>query len=658
MDFFEAQEAARRRTTGLVGLFLAAVVAIIVVIYLVVHVAVAPGVVGLDPVLLLQVALGVGLVIALGSGFRIASLRSGGPAVAELLGARRVASDTTDADERKLLNVVEEMSIASGTPMPAVYVMDGEDGINAFAAGYTTHDAAVAVTRGGLRALNRSELQGVIAHEFSHILNGDMRLNIRLIGLLYGILLLAVIGRGIVWAGPRGGRRGGRDGGAGWIILLGLALLLVGYIGVFFGKIIQAAVSRQREYLADSAAVEFTRDPDGLAGALKKIGAASMGSRIGNPHAEEVSHLFFASGVRSALGGALATHPPLDERIRRLDPSWTGDYAEVARSQSSAQSPPRAPAPQHRSAASRHGFEASAAVSGLAGAGAEPGGRGDAADLVASVGAPRPEHLAYASALLGRLPAALTRAVHDPLESRAVIFALIVAGGDGDEEAALEPAARYGGEAFVQRVRDLLPDVRREGRDARLPLLDLSLPSIERLSPEEGSRFRTAVEEAIRADGTVRTFEYALSHTLSRRLDGPSARDRGRDALTSLRPARAEVEALLSAVAWAGARGSDQAAARAVAAGAARLPADTGAVRLRELSSITFPEIDGALSRLEAASPRVKRSILEACAAAAAHDGRLDPAEGELLRAISESLDCPMPPSLLAAPIVPRRDRT
>jgi Zn-dependent protease with chaperone function len=209
MDFFEAQEHARKRTALLVALFAAAVVAIVAVIYVIVHVGLGPGPDQLyvDPLLLLIVAFGVGVVVAGGGGIRTASLRRGGPAVAELLGARRVATDTPDAQERVLINVVEEMSIASGTPVPAVYVLDHEDGINAFAAGYSTHDAAVAVTRGALRSLTRDELQGVIAHEFSHILNGDMRLNIRLIGILYGILLLAVIGRGIVYAGPRGGQQ-------------------------------------------------------------------------------------------------------------------------------------------------------------------------------------------------------------------------------------------------------------------------------------------------------------------------------------------------------------------------------------------------------------------------------------------------------------------
>jgi Zn-dependent protease with chaperone function len=637
MDFFEAQEAARRRTFLLVGLFVVAVLAIITVIYAVVHVAIGPGAAGVDLILLAQVALGVGLVIAVGTGIRTASLRSGGPAVAELLGARRVEPDTTDADERKLMNVVEEMAIASGTPMPAVYVMDAEDGINAFAAGYTTHDAAVAVTRGCLRALDRSELQGVIAHEFSHILNGDMRLNIRLIGVLYGILLLAVIGRGIVYAGPRGGGRRGRDGGGGWIVILGLALLLVGYIGVFFGRLIQAAVSRQREYLADSAAVQFTRDPEGLAGALKKIGAASHGSRVENHHAQEVSHLFFASGVRSALGGALSTHPPLDERIRRLDPSWSGDFPAESSSVE------RGADLSHRRAARQHGFEQ---VAGLAPAAAEAAGRGAVSGMVASVGAPRPEHLAYASTLLERLPARLKRAIHDPVDSKAMVFALLLADGEEGEGGALEGARTYRGDEFAARVAELVVDVQQQGREARLVLLDLSLPAIEKLTPDESARFRAAVENTIRTGGRVRTFEYALLHTLSRRLEGPGRQARGGRPIGSFGPVREEVGVLLSAVAWAGAQGDADLAGAAFASGAARLPSDAKSLHFADRQDVTLRRVDEALTRLEAASPAVKRVLLEACAETAAHDGRFAASEVELLRAVAESLDCPMPPLL------------
>jgi Zn-dependent protease with chaperone function len=635
MEFFEAQEAARRRTHVLIGLFVLAVLAIIAVVYLVVHLAIGPGAGAVDVVLLLQVAFGVGVVIAVGTAIRTASLRQGGPAVADLLGGRRVDPDTTDPAERRLVNVVEEMAIASGTPVPAIYVLDREDGINAFAAGYSTHDAAVAVTRGTLETLTRDELQGVIAHEFSHILNGDMRLNIRLIGVLYGILLLAVVGRGIVYAGPRGGRGRGRDGGAGWIVLLGLALLLVGYIGVFFGKLIKAAVSRQREYLADSAAVQFTRNPDGLAGALKKIGAQAQGSRIQDYHAEELSHLFFANGLRQGLFGFLATHPPLEERIRRIDPGWDGDYSSSA----SRLRPPEA----HRSSARLHGT----APAPPARVAAAMDALGPAA-LVSSIGAPTPEHLAYASALLARFPDELTRAAHDPVEARTLVLALVAADNGELDETQSRILREAGGDTLESRVADLVPRINAQSADAALPLLDIALPTLQRMSPAEADQFRALVEQLIHADGRVRPFEFALSHTLVRRLQTRTGRlERGGRRVASLPSLRDEVEALLSAVVWAGA-GGDAGAAHAAFDAAAKPLSEAGHLRLRDAAEVDLRRIDAALGALEQAAPALQRRVLEACARGAAHDGRLHRREAELLRAISEALDCPMPPVLAA----------
>ncbi len=236
-----------------------------------------------------------------------------------MLDGRLINSNATEADERKLLNVVEEMAIASGIPVPQVYLLEDEAGINAFAAGHSTGDAAIGVTRGGMKMLSRDQLQGVIGHEFSHILNGDMRLNLRLMGLIFGILCLTVVGRVLLRT------RGTKNP----LPLLGLALIVIGGIGVLFGRLIQAAVSRQREFLADAASVQFTRNPDGLAGALKKIGGLSSGSKLESPHAQEASHLFFANGLRSSVSGLMATHPPLEERIRALDPAFDGEFPTV-----------------------------------------------------------------------------------------------------------------------------------------------------------------------------------------------------------------------------------------------------------------------------------------------------------------------------------------
>jgi Zn-dependent protease with chaperone function len=616
MDFFQSQDQARRKTHILVGLFLAALVAIIAVVYAAAHIGL--GLQGsFEPLLLLQVAGAVLVVVAIGSAMRIAGLRRGGPAVAEMLGARRISPDTTNNDERRLVNVIEEMALASGTPVPAIYVLDREEGINAFAAGYTLHDAAVAVTRGALSRLTRDELQGVIAHEFSHILNGDMRLNVRLIGTLYGILMLAVVGRMILYTGPRGGgsrsRNSGGGGAGAWFIMVGLALLLVGYIGVFFGKLIKAAVSRQREYLADAAAVQFTRNPAGLSGALKKIGG-SAGSTITEPHAEELSHLFFADGLSGFSSNFLSTHPPLTERIRRLEPGWDGTYPSPERP---------LPPPERRSNAAAAGV--SSAVSPLMAA-----------------GAPTAEHLAFAAALLEQFPRPLLEAAHDSTEARTLILALVMVGTSVQNEhrAALRA---YGGLELEARVFRLAPVVRQQGIDARLPLLDLALPALQGLSPDEVAEFRAVVVRLAKADGRLAMFEYALLHTLDRRLrDDAGRKTRGDRSLGAL---ASSVEALLSAVAYSGSRGEENAGE---AFERARQRLGNLTLTLQPANALPVERLDEALSALEEARPSAKKEFLLACTDIAMADGILRPQEAELLRAISESIGVPLPPVLPA----------
>src|SRR5665213_146131 len=341
MDFFAQQEKTRKQTKWLVIYFILAVATVIVAIYIAAvgifsgvqlhqhrgnyyNGGSAPQISLWDPQIFLAVALGTIAIILIGSSYKTMALAAGGSAVSEMMGARLVSANSTDPDERKLLNVVEEMAIASGVPVPQVYVMDDEDGINAFAAGHKPGDATVTVTRGCMKLLSRDELQGVIGHEFSHILNGDMRLNLRLMGTIFGILCLAIIGR-ILLQTARGG---GRGRGQNPLPILGLALLIIGALGVFFGRLIQAAVSRQREFLADASSVQFTRNPAGLSGALQKIGG--YGSRMESPHASDASHLFFANGLAEAFMGALATHPPLDARIKAIDPNWDGKFQRLA----------------------------------------------------------------------------------------------------------------------------------------------------------------------------------------------------------------------------------------------------------------------------------------------------------------------------------------
>ena len=581
------------------------------------------------------------VVIGGGSAFRTAQLRRGGPAVAELLGGRRLDPGSVDPLERRLLNVVEEMSIASGIPVPAVYVMDGEEGINAFAAGHTIHDAAVAVTRGGMETLTRDELQGVMAHEFSHILNGDMRLNVRLMGVLFGILLLTVIGRGILRGGyMSGGRRrsSSKDGGGGQIMLLGVALIILGYMGVLFGRLIQAAVSRQREFLADAAAVQFTRNPDGISGALRKIGGAVDGSRLQNHHAQEAGHLFFSEGVRGAFTRSFATHPPLETRIKRVNPSWDGTYLEPKRVPVAAGEERRI----DRSKRAAGGLALPFPIPGLPGGGGAV--TGAAFGALATAGTLNAGHLGQARSLLERIPEQVRAATRSPEGAVSVVVALLLHEKAAVRERQERAVAATLGVDTLKRAGALSEPIRGAGPAARLPLLELCLPSLRSLPEDRAEALGSVVGPLTRADGEVNAFDFALYHLLRRALPGGPDAASGARVGPGLSRRRREAETLLSSVAWAGARSVEQAES-AFAAGAAHFGPDVAsAVDLQPPTSLDLERVDEALGRLETLPPGDRRKLLQALERTVMADREVTVEEHELLRAVAEALDIPMPP--------------
>ncbi len=636
MDFFQAQDRARSRTSLLVLYFAAAVIGIVLVLYVVALVAFdrvqaemsgpegyATPFAWWDPATFAAVAAGTVAVIGFGSLFKSLALRAGGSAVADSLGGVRIAPNTTDLKERRLVNVVEEMAIASGVRVPAIYVLPDESGINAFAAGWTPDDAAVAVTRGALDTLTRDELQGVIAHEFSHILNGDMRLNIRLIGLLFGILVLTVIGRVILRTGGAGTRtsRNGK-GNAAPMLLIGLALIIVGWIGVIFGRLIQAAVSRQREFLADASAVQFTRNPQGIGGALKKIGGLASGSRVANAHATESSHLFFANALASAAAGPWATHPPLVERIRAIEPAFDGKFPAVrplAPEASGAAASPPNPAARRRGGLSPEQFLAVLA----AGADAAP---------------------AQAHRVFEAIPESVRDAAHDPATAPALLLGMLAHAPD-DATAnrqrliltqALDPAAMVHALQLGRAAADL-------GDDVRLALVDLTLPAVQQLPPERIPAFLAVMDEMIAADYRTTAFEFALARIIRRSL-GRHAGGSAQPALPSFPKAPApDVAALLDAVARAGSNGDAEHQGRAYAAGARRfgLVADLSRAPREPAKSLTALALP--LQRLERTPMSERARVLDALAHAAAADGVVHPEEHALLRAFAAALDCPAP---------------
>jgi Zn-dependent protease with chaperone function len=494
MDFFERQDKARKNTKALVLYFFVAVVLIIAAVYLACLLIFAgvsakahrqgqgPQIVLWNPEILLWAAGGALTVIICGSVYKLAALSGGGKTVAESLGGRPVQPNTTDLNERKLLNVVEEMALASGVPVPQVYVLDQEQGINAFAAGYTPSDAVIGVTRGAIQTLTRDELQGVIAHEFSHILNGDMRLNIRLIGIIFGILCLAIIGRILI-------RTRGRKNP---LPLLGLALIIIGWVGVFFGRLIQAAVSRQREFLADASAVQFTRNPPGLSGALQKIGGLAFGSKLESEHAEEASHMFFGNGMGKSFFNAMATHPPLKERIQAIDPSWDGKYPRVALAEPERAveqllkkprgwgMPPILPLPG-----------AQAAAAGFAPQTARPQ-TVRPQTVLPSLGKPTPMHLRYAEELRNSFPESVKLAARDPLSATALTYALVLSDDETLRANQLKELAQKTSPSVYEKITQLWPEVASVSARTYLPLIELTIPALRHLRLDEFQQFSRA----------------------------------------------------------------------------------------------------------------------------------------------------------------------
>ncbi len=624
MNFFENQQKARRKSGILAIYFAAAVLMIVLAVDAVVVVAISsqnprllndllaarmsPG----HLHILLWTSLATLAVIVVSTLWKMSSLSSGGGAVAEMLGGRLVPPDTRDMGERRLLNVVEEMALAAGMPVPAVYVLPEERGINAFAAGYSPATAAVTVSRGALDVLTRDELQGVVAHEFSHIFNGDMRLNLRLIGLLSGILVIALVGRGILQGMGRSRPSGNnKDSGGGAVIALsGLGLLAIGYIGVFFAQLIKSAISRQREYLADASAVQFTRNPSGIVGALIKI-RDGEGSTLSTHRAEEVSHLLFASGVSSLF----ATHPPLNDRIRAIDPN-----AEL----------------EHR--VQREEIRPAAKATATATDGAASFAPSSAAprQAVDTVGKPTAEHLAAATQFLADVPEALRQRLRTAEGARAVVYSLLL---DSREDLRTRQSALLGEESSAAAEVFLLASPL--GSRARLPLAGMAAPALRGMPPAAKDAFLDRVHALIVEDNRVEPFELLMEIFLGIVL---SPAGRPPDILyRSVRAVLREAMVVLSFLSYEGNPGRPEAAEAAFRRG---LDAIEGGLRGTLVPEIELDpdSVRTALEKLHASDFSVRKQLIDACAACARADGRVTVEEWETLRVFSAAVDCPMPP--------------
>lgn len=632
MNFFQHQDHARRQTRTLIILFALAVIAIVAAVNgamaLVWSWTTTGYVLGMRDYprgffttnTLVTLAL-----ISVGTLIEMFNLREGGDAVAKMAGGRLVSPSTTDLRERRLLNVVEEMALASGIACPRVYLMDREEAINAFAAGYNPDEAVVAVTRGMLTRLTRDELQGVVAHEFSHILNGDMRLNIRLIGLLFGIQMIAGFGQHLIdFATHTWSNRDRNDKGpSARLVLLatGVALVVIGYIGVFFGRLIKAAVSRQREFLADASAMQFTRNPDGIGGALRKIGGLSrsmhLGSRIEHPNAEQLSHLFLGAPKPNLLNGMLATHPPIEERLRRIFGRKVDmlDAPEI----------PTTPAGQ------------SATLPDI--------------PYLASgfTGEPPPPHwiaLSNEGSSQTALPPELDNALRESHAACAVVYALLL--GSGTERDAQIVILKQHAAQQAALAPFLADSIMRLPKSARLPLLDLGMPALKQLSETERSALLSTVEKLIAADNKLTLSEFVLQTVLKRRLDMHAGRATP-IRYADLKALKDDCTVLLSLVAHVAAPSANVSASELFAQGMAQWPAaGLAASDLMSAAALGYTQVSDALDRAHQLAPLAKPMLIKMLLATAGNIEPMPLAIADLLRAVCGALEVPIPPAVAA----------
>ena len=569
-----------------------------------------------------------------------------------MVGARAIDPDTRDSDERKLRNIVEEMAIASGVPVPDLYIMDNETGINAFVAGYTPGEAVLVVTHGAITQLDRDELQGVVGHEFSHIFNGDMRLNVRLIALLAGILMIGQIGSFLVRVSfhrghtySRSSRNDGRAQAA--IGMVGLALLVIGYVGVFFGRLIQAAVSRQRELLADACSVQFTRNPEGIAGALFKIGLKG-GYLDTTSHASDMNHMCFGESARMKFSSLLASHPPIEERIRRIQPGMLARLRSRFRDTepgADLRSATEAPRPAQASgfagvAEDIYGPVRRKRTSPLASqlAPAAP----VAEKMSERVGTVSEQGEDFAIRLLERLPATFRNLLYTRAGAAQLCYALLIS--DLSRSLQQERLALLAAHPVLgpepELLEKLLPALKHIGDGVRFPALELAMPALRKLDPEERRLLIGNVRKLVIADNRVTLFELALTSFLSRHL-GTGASRAIPVKYRSYRPVLPALQKVLSLLARAGNLPQDEAESlyQEAMAGFSG-PSDSKPM----LEKVSMRQLTEALRMLNGLSPLLKPAIIDACGYCITSDGKIEVREYELMRLVADQLDCPMPP--------------
>ena len=638
MDFFSNQIEAHKKTKLLIVLFALAVISIICLIHFAAILLIPSTLLSSEtvspaeklatiwnPTIFSYSAIITLLIITVGSIYKTVVLRGGGKTVATTLGGKLVSSDAVAPLERRLLNIVEEMSIASGLPVPPVYLMPNESSINAFAAGYSPRDAVIGVTKGCIEKLTRAELQGVIAHEFSHILNGDMRLNIKLIGIVHGILVIAIIGSGLMRASSRGRSR---DNDGASLAVVGIALYAIGYIGVFFGKLIKSAVSRQREFLADASAVQYTRNSDGISGALKKIGGFSLGSYIHNSHSEEISHMFFSSGLNSCFSNLLSTHPPLATRIKRIDPYF--EYAFPNTDSFSAYENSKTNEKLTSSFHSNHPEVLSSTDN----------------ELINSIGKLDQSGIDYATKIISTLPLGIASSIHTQIGAEAVVLSLLLENEEQIDNQ-LKIIAKNTTPEVTKQISRIMHDVKELERHKKLPLVEMCLPVLSSLTIDDYNSLISTIHQLIKLDKRISLFEFAVKEIIEENLkqifhqvnrEGPK--------YNNLIQVEDEVNNILSLIAYSGyiLPNGDYDIKEATAGHQLAVNSISLDASINTPDKLTSVQFSSSIKKIDKLAPAAKKSFISACIACISNDGVVTNPESELLRVISTCINVPIPP--------------
>lgn len=635
MDFFEHQHIARKKTRLLVFYFVMAVLLIIAVLNTVIfqilnnskqyHFTLQQW---FTSDWFIMVTLGTLGIIVVGSLLRGMQISGGGKSVAKMVNARPIEMSSRDPLERRFINVVEEMSIASGMPVPSLFVMDDEMGMNAFVAGLVPSDTVMVVTKGLLENLNRQELQGVVAHEFSHIFNADMRLNVRLIAILGGILALGQLGYFLLRSMRYSGRRRSSSGSNNQLglVIIGAAitLLLVGYIGLFFGRLIKAAVSRQREFLADASAVQYSRDPMGIANALYRIKTGGKGSLLDSSHAEDMSHMCFGTALNfSAFGSMLATHPPIDIRIKKLVPGYKPPVeGSEAAFEDDEMSVAAGFASQQQS---------SQAVETTT-----------AEQLMAQIGQLHPDQLHKAIAIHRRIPEELLDTVHSKNSIASFILALIVRGSLSEASASgvdrlLEVLGDRLSTGQLAQIKSSVAILKELPEQLTLPLIEMSIPVLKQLEQQQKKQLLATASVLITADNRIEPFEFFLYALLRKHLDKKDAAFDTR-VFRKYKPVLGDIHYLVAVISEASGKADPSQIHNVMKS------FDINWQQPSELPTYNAKQLNQSLQRLNQLTPLLKKPLLQTLAEIVMQDGSIDKTEIELLRATGIYLESPIPP--------------